>query len=307
MYCDIIFLLHYIIFNLEKKIMKILQTEISPGINSYLSLIERDDAFFKAPFHFHPEMELVYIVESYGKRIIGDNIEPFAEGDMIFIGSNLPHVWMNDEIFYKDLSHLKARAIVLYFNKNIFSKGFYDMKEAAKINDFFQNAEKGIRITGQTKEIVAKKLKTLLQKKDFEKIVGLFEILQILSQSKNISFITSDGYNAQLKHSETDRLSNVYKYVQQNFKDNISLGTIADISNLTPQSFCRLFKKRTGKSFVEYLNEVRIAAACKYLLDTDWSISEIGYNCGYKTVSNFNKLFKSITGSSPKAYRAKAK
>ncbi|MEO9020709.1 MAG: AraC family transcriptional regulator [Ginsengibacter sp.] len=287
--------------------MRIIQTEISPGINSYLSLIERDDAFFKAPFHFHPEMELVYITESYGKRIIGDRIETFAEGDMVFIGSNLPHVWINDEIFHKDLTHLKAKAIVLYLNKHIFSEGFYDMKESLKINDFFQNAEKGIRIIGQTKEIVAEKLKSLLKKTGFEKVLGLFEILYILSQSKDISFITSHGYIAQLKHSETDRLSEVYKHVQKHFKDDINLHTIATISNLTPQSFCRLFKKRTGKNFVEYLNEVRIAAACKYLLDTDWSISEIGYSCGYKTVSNFNKLFKTIMGNSPKIYRANAK
>ena len=287
--------------------MKIVQTEISPGINSYLSLIERDDAFFKAPFHFHPEMELVYIVESFGKRIIGDTSEPFAEGDMIFIGSNLPHIWMNDEIFYKENSDLKAKAIVFYFNKNIFSKDFYNMKEAITLNEFFQNGERGMRITGNTKEVIANKLKHLLLKKDFEKVIGLFEIMHILSRSKDISFIVSDGYNAQLKHSETDRLSAVYKYVQQNFKDNISLSTIANISSLTPQSFCRLFKKRTGKSFVEYLNEARISAACKYLLDTDWSISEVAYNCGYKTVSNFNKLFKNITGLSPKMYRESAK
>lgn len=286
--------------------MRILQTEISPGINSYLSLLERHDAFFKAPFHFHPELELAYVIESYGKRIIGDCIEPFSEGDMVFIGSNLPHVWLNDEIFFKEHSNLKASAIVLYFNKNIFSQGFYDMKEAFKINEFFQNAEKGIRITGNTKEVVGKKLKMLLQKKDFEKIIGLFEILDILSQSKDISFITSDGYNPKLKHSETDRLAEVYKYVQANFMENISLTTIAGIASLTEQSFCRLFKKRTGKHFIEYLNEVRIAGACKYLLDTDWSISEIAYNCGYKTVSNFNKLFKTITGSSPKIYRAKS-
>jgi len=287
--------------------MKIVQTEISPGINSYLSLIERDDAFFKAPFHFHPEMELVYIVESFGKRIIGDIIEPFAAGDMVFIGSNLPHIWMNDEIFYRDNSNLKAKAIIFYFNKNIFSKGFYDMKEAIALNEFFQRGEKGMRIMGNTKEVIAHKLKDLLLKKDFEKVIGLFEIMHILSRSKDISFITSDGYKAQLKHSETDRLSAVYKYVQQNFKDNISLSTIANISSLTPQSFCRLFKKRTGKSFVEYLNEARISAACKYLLDTDWSISEVAYNCGYKTVSNFNKLFKNITGLSPKIYRESAK
>ncbi len=286
--------------------MKVLQTEISPRINSFLSLIERDDAFFKAPFHFHPEMELVYILESFGKRIIGDNIEPFGVGDMVFIGSNLPHLWMNDEIFYNGVPDLKAKAIVFYFNKNIFSPAFYEMKEAFRMNEFFQNAEKGMRIHGETKEMVAEKFKCLLQKKDFEKMVGLLEILHVLSLSKDISFITSDGYHAQLKHAETDRLCSVYRYVQDHFKENISLGTIANISNLTPQSFCRLFKKRTGKNFVEYLNEVRVAAACKYLLDTDWSISEIAYNCGYKTVSNFNKLFKSITGTSPKIYRTSA-
>jgi AraC-like DNA-binding protein len=282
--------------------MRIVQTEITPGINSHLTLIERDESFFKAPFHFHPEFELVYIVESYGKRIIGDSIEPFSAGDMVFIGSGLPHIWQNDEIFYKR-SDLKAKAIVLYFNKNIFSPVFFQMEEALKLKEFFQNASRGIRICEKTKEIIVKKLEALLEKKDFEKVIGLFEILDILSKSKEIEFITSDGYNAQLEHSETDRLSEVYKYVQKNFKDNISLSTIANISNLTPQSFCRLFKKRTGKSFVEYLNEVRISAACRYLLDTDWTVSEVAYNCGYKTVSNFNKLFKSISGLSPKVYR----
>ncbi len=287
--------------------MKILQTEINPGIGSYLSLIERDDAFFNAPFHFHPEMELVYILESFGKRIVGDIIEPFVAGDMVFIGSNLPHIWMNDEIFFKDSPDLKAKAIVFYFNKNVFGDGFYEMKESLRLKDFFRQAEKGMRISGDTKETIAKKLKALLQKTDFDKVMGLFEILHILSQSEDIDFITSDGYKAQLNHFETDRLANVYKYVQKHFKEDISLGTIANISNLTPQSFCRLFKKRTGKSFVEYLNEARIAAACRYLLDTDWSISEVAYNCGYKTVSNFNKLFKNITGLSPKIYREQAK
>ncbi len=287
--------------------MRIIQTEITPGINSTLSLIERDMSFFKAPFHFHPEFELVYIVESYGKRIIGDSIGPFAPGDMVFIGSSLPHVWLNDAIFYKNIPELKAKAIVLYFNKGLFTPTFYKIKETVKLNEFFQKASRGFSINGKTKNIIAEKLNQLLQKNDFEKIIGIFEILQILSQSKEINFITSDGYNAQLINSETDRLSDVYKYIQQNFSDNINLATIAGISNLTPQSFCRLFKKRTGKNFVEYLNEIRIAKACKYLIDTDWSVSEIAYNCGYKTVSNFNKLFKDITGSSPKIYREKSK
>lgn len=286
--------------------MKILQTEISPGISSYLSLIERDSAFFTAPFHFHPEMELVYIVESFGKRIIGDVIEPFNPGDMVFIGSNLPHVWMNDAVFFQENPEMKARAIVCYCNKNVFGQGFYEMKEASRLKDFFQKAERGARIKGRTKEIIAGKLKDLLTKKDFEKVIGLFEVLHLLSLSDDIDFITRDGYRASLTISETDRLSNVYKYVQAHFREEISLDTISGISNLTPQSFCRLFKKRTGKSFVEYLNEIRIATACKYLLNSDWTISEVAYHCGYKTVSNFNKLFKNITGYSPTAYKEKA-
>ena len=145
-----------------------------------------------------------------------------------------------------------------------------------------------------------------MQKKDFEVIIGLFEIFNILANSNETEFITSDGYNTSIENAENDRLSDIFKYVHENYKADIPLATIAAIANLTPQSFCRMFKKRANKHFIEHLNEVRISEACKLLLDTDWSISEVAYNCGYKTVSNFNKLFKESTGESPKAYRAKS-
>lgn len=287
--------------------MKMLQTEISPGINSYVSLQERDNDFFKTPLHYHTELEMIYILEGSGKRIIGDKTATFAKEDLFFIGSNLPHAWLSDEIFYKDDLTIKPKAIVLYLNKDIFSQGFYGMKEAAKVNEFFRNAERGIHITGDTKTTVEKKLKALLHTEGFEKITGIFEVIHLLSQSGHLSFMVSDGYTAQLKQATGDRLADVYKYVLDNFKDNISLSDIAGVSNLTPQSFCRLFKKRTGKSFVEYLNQIRVAAACHYLLETDWNISEVAYGSGFKTVSNFNKLFKNITGTSPKIYKERSK
>lgn len=286
--------------------MKLLQTEITPGSNSYITLVERNDTHFNTPFHLHPEVELVYVKESFGKRIIGDKIEAFEAGDMVFIGSNLPHVWLNDEVFYHGESNLRAKSIVLYFNINVLGPVFYNMKEAAKINEFLKRGERGLRIDGKTRKIVADKLEKLLKKKDIEVIIGLFEIFNILANSKDTTYITSDGYNPNLVHAETDRMADLYKYIHENYKNDIPLATIAGIANLTPQSFCRMFKKRTNKHFIEYLNEVRISKACKFLLDTDWSISEIAYNCGYKTVSNFNKLFKEITGESPKAYRAKS-
>ncbi len=266
--------------------------------------MQRNEPFFQSPFHFHPEMELVYIKESYGKRIIGNAMENFEAGDMVFLGSNLPHVWLNDEAFYMGNPSLTAKAIVLYFNKDIFGPLFYSLKEAHKINVLFEKAVRGLRITGKTKKSIAARLEKLLKKNDFDVILGLFEILSELTISKELSFINNEAIIPISDKSYKDRMTDVLNYVKQNFQEDIKLQTIAKISNLTPQSFCRMFKTRMKKNFVEYLNEVRVSNACKLLLASEYNIAEIAYDCGYKTVSNFNKQFKKIVGNSPKEYKA---
>lgn len=286
--------------------MKALQTEITNALQSYIAVIERDEPYFKSPFHYHPELELVYVKNGYGKRIIGDKLDVFSAGDLVFIGSNLPHVWLNDEIFYKGFTDLTASSIVVYFNKEVFSKGFYELKESGKINDLFQRAGRGIRIVGKSREQVAEKMESLTRKKGFDRIIGLMEILHIVSTSREIEYITNEGYSGTQLQSKADRLSEVYNYIATNFNKDISLEEISRIASLTPQGFCRLFKQRTNRHFVEYLNEVRVSNACKYLLETSWNISEIAFHCGYKTMSNFNKIFKRTTGLSPKDYRNKA-
>ncbi len=283
--------------------MKIEKTEITPRLNSYVSVLKREESFFQSPFHYHPELELVYIIDSYGKRIIGNFVEQFEAGDMVFLGSNVPHVWLNDEVYYRGIPKLKAKAIVVYFNKEIFGKLFYELKETHKINTFFSQAEKGIRITGNTNVLVAEKLEELTKKKDFQIIAGLFEILSLLVESTEFSFINSESYTPANDTNKNDRLSEVFKYVKEKYREDITLAEISRFANLTPPSFCRLFKSRTKKHFVEYLNEVRVSNACKLLMETDMSISEVAYECGYKTVSNFNKLFKKITGTTPKEYK----
>ncbi|MBS1669498.1 MAG: AraC family transcriptional regulator [Bacteroidetes bacterium] len=286
--------------------MKIYQTEIA-AVNDFLvSVVEHNGSYFDAPFHYHPEIELVYIKESHGNRVIGDKIEPFEAGDMVFVGGNLPHVWLNDEIYYKDLPELRAKAIVLYFNSKLLGPAFYNVKEFAHISAFLKKGERGIKVEGRTKELVAKKLEDLLHKTGIEKITGLFELCDMLAHSDELRFITSDGYKTSNLNVETDRVAEIVKYIHANYHTAITLTTISSIANLSPKSFCRMFKKRTNKHFIEYLNEVRISYACNFLLDTDWGISEIAYKCGYKTVPNFNKLFKEETGLSPKAYREKS-
>jgi AraC-like DNA-binding protein len=286
--------------------MKIEKTKITPYLNSSVSVISREDSFCQSPFHSHPELELVYIKESYGKRIVGNSVEQFVSGDMVFLGSDVPHVWLNDEIYYQGISTLKAKAIVVYFNKDIFGPIFYELKETQKITTLFNQAVRGLSIGGKTNEIIAKKLEKLVHKKNFEIIVGLFEILSLLSESTDITFVNNEAYTPLNDQTKNDRLSDVFEYVKEHFKEDISLIEIAKIANLTPTSFCRMFKTKTKKHFVEYLNEIRVSNACKYLIETDMGMSEIAYECGYKTASNFNKLFKKLTGTTPKEYRKNA-
>lgn len=286
--------------------MKLEQTKITSYTNSTVSVLNREESFFQSPFHSHPELELVYVKESFGKRIIGNSVMPFEPGDMVFLGSDLPHVWLNDEIYYQGISTLKANAIVVYFSKDIFGPAFYELKETQKINELFFQAGKGISIVGKTNKQIAKKLEKLLLKKDFEVIIGLFEILSLLSESQDRVYINNEVSSSAHKDFKKDRLSEVFQYVNENYKKDIVLVEIAAIANMTPTSFCRMFKLKTKKNFVEYLNEIRVSKACKFLLETDLSMSEIAYECGYKTASNFNKLFKKFMGMTPSEFKKSA-
>ena len=286
--------------------MKIVKTNIASYTNTSLSVFSREESFFQSPFHSHPEFELVYILESHGKRIIGNAVESFESGDMVFLGDDIPHVWLNDEIFYKGINSLKAKAIVIYFSRDLFGDSFYELPEAQDVKKFFSQAMKGVSITGQTNALISKKMEKLLKKKGFEVVMGLIEILFLLSKSKDLRYINDNSYVSVNDENKNDRLAEVFQYVKSNYKEEISLDEIAKIANLTPTSFCRMFKSKTKKPFVEYLNEIRVSNACKYLIETDLGISEIAYECGYKTASNFNKLFKKLIGTTPKEYRKKA-
>ena len=272
--------------------MKIEKTKITSYLNSSISVISREEQFFQSPFHSHPELELVYIKESFGKRIVGNSVATFESGDMVFLGSDIPHVWLNDELYYQEKNNLKAKAIVVYFNKDIFGPAFYEMKEAQKINALFNRGSRGLSINGKTNKQIAKKLEKLVNKKDFEIIIGLLEILSILSESTDLTFVNSEAYSPIKNQNTNDRLSDVFIFIKEHYKEDISLIEISKIANLTPTSFCRMFKLKAKKSFVEYLNEIRVANACKFIMESDMGMAEIAYECGFKTASNFNRIFK---------------
>lgn len=285
------------------KKMKPILSKITAPTENLISVIERCEPYFTNVFHFHEECELVYVTESHGKRIIGNNIEQFDKGDIVFLGSNLPHVWYNDKEYFKADSELRARSIVVYFPRDIFGDKFSKLEETRQLAEFFERAKRGVKVLGQTQKLVAREMKALLQKQGLERIIGLLQILQIFSQTEEFRYLADAGYSHAFNHKDNHKIDIVFRFVLNNYHRNLTLEEAASLTQLTPQSFCRFFKNRTRKSFIQFVNEFRIGQACRKLNDEEWTIAEIAYACGFSNLSNFNRFFKEMMGKTPRVYR----
>ena len=267
-------------------------------------VVERDVPFFNTPFHFHPECELVYILEGNGKRIVGDSVEPFHAGDLVFLGPNIPHVWYSDETHYQNLELLRSRAIVIYFNHELFGKNFYTLHETQCLKQLFHKAERGMRINGHSNKCLYELVAEMPHRKNLDRITGLLQILHMLATTREYDLLAGIGYQHSYDAKDNHKIDEVFQYVSQHFSRHITLEEMAALCNLTPQSFCRFFKKRTQKTFVDFVNEFRISHARKLLSENDdLSISEIAYTCGFNNISYFIKAFKAITGITPREHK----
>ncbi len=235
---------------------------------------------------------------------MGDNVEFFQAGDLVFLGSNIPHVWYNDDQYYKKKSKLRARAVVIYFNKEVFGPNFYTLHETQCLKQLYHKAERGMHITGSTNKQLFSLVCDMLHAKGMDRIICLLNILQVISNTKEYQLLAGIGYQNTYDTRDNQKIDEVFQYVSQNFYQEITLDDIAKRCHFTRQSFCRFFKKRTQKTFIDFLNEFRISHARKLLTETeDMSISEVAYQCGFNNISNFNKIFKFRTGITPKQYK----
>jgi AraC-like DNA-binding protein len=284
--------------------MKPLFTHIGKTPRESLILVKRDVPYFDTPFHFHPECELVYVINGTGKRIIGDKIEVFGPGDMIFLGPNIPHVWYSDPSFYQKNADLHSIAIVLYFSKDIFGENFYQLEESQLLKEFLGRAERGLKITGSTHERIVSLLTKMNESSGLKRIVYLVQVLDCLTTSRDTEALASITYKNSYDTRDNHKIDEVFLYLNKNFMRDISMPEVADLCHMTPQSFCRFFKTRTKSTFIDFLNDIRISHARKLLIESDdQTIAEIAYLCGYKNLSNFNKLFKIKTRLTPKEYK----
>ena len=259
--------------------------------------------YFDPTFHLHPEFQLSFVMKGEGTRFVGDNIKSFQAGDLVLTGPNLPHVWRSDNKYFEKNSQLSTTVIVIYFHDHFLGETLHQKEEMENINRLFQRSERGLEISGETKVIVSKMIRNLLSLKGMESIIQLLKILDVLAKSSECNFITHHHLVSSNTEAETNRMNKVYGYVMKNFKQKISLDEVAGMVNMTRTSFSRYFKSRVNKSFSDFLKEIRIEYACKLLKEEKMNIDNIGYECGFQTLSNFNKQFKRVMEKQPHCYR----
>jgi len=254
--------------------------------------------FLKA-WHYHPELELVIIHESTGTRFVGDNIEKFEPGEIVLIGKNLPHMWLNDKIYFEGNPNLKAKAHVIHFHKT-FASGLAQFPELSCILKLLNKSKRGIEFEDKNRNRdVITAVNDMFNLKKYEKIIKLLEILKCLSDQNDYKTLSSTGYVDKFSEKKDTKILKVYKYIMNNFTQGICLDEAADLINMNPSAFSRYFKRIHKKTFTRYVNEVKVGYACKLLIEQKFNIAEICYKSGFNNVSNFNRQFKSIKEMTP--------
>ncbi len=260
---------------------------------------------FDPNWHFHSEYQLFLVMNGTGTRFIGDHVSPFKVGDLVFTGPNLPHLWRSDLEYFNGDKGLITEGIVVYFPENFLGEDFLHKNEMYKVKHLFQKAHRGMEIQGKTSEKAIATLKHLPNLEDFDRILALLNLLNLLSNSSEYKLLASEGYFNSLKETETDRMNRVHAYVMKNFREKISLEEVAAIANMSPSSFSRYFKIHANKTFSDFLTEIRIGYSCKLLISQKIDIAQVCYDSGFYTLSNFNRQFKVFTNYNPLEYRKK--
>lgn len=252
-------------------------------------------------WHYHPEIEIVYIENGQGKRHIGNSISNFDDGDLIMIGSNLPHYGFPTRLA-GDLQE-----IVLQVDESAFGNDFLSMVELEAIRTLTNKAKLGLSFHGNVKMKVGESLKSMFEMNAFEKLMELIKVFHQMATTEEYTVLNAEGHSLIASGNDIQKIDIVYTFVRNNFDAPIALQDIASLVRMTIPALCRFFKKSTGKTVVQFINDYRISHACKLIYNEHESISNIAFESGFQNISNFNRVFKKITGMSPSKFRSQRK
>ena len=274
--------------------------EITPLTQSdCFTIFSRTKKEFDFPLHYHEEYELNLILHAEGaKRIVGDHIEVIANAELVFIGPNLYHAWFTHQCKSEEILE-----ITIQFHKDLFDDRLLKRNQLSFISNMFERAQKGILFSAETIERLIPRILSLSQKKGFDSVLELFSILHDLSISRNMRTLSNSSFNNEQFNYNSRRIEKAFDYMNMNYNRGVSLEEVAKAASMPEVSFSRFIKKRTGSTFIDSLNEIRLGHATKMLISSTQTISEIAYKCGFNNISNFNRIFKKKKNCTPKEFR----
>jgi AraC-like DNA-binding protein len=259
------------------------------------SVREDRDPFINNRWHYHAELELIFFHNGSGTQFVGDHIKRFQPGDTILVGSNLPHYWRFDDT-------RPVHSTVIHFTGNFWGDTFLELPEAKPIRSLLEKARRGILISAREDEKIFPLVEKIRSAEGIDRIITLIECLSAFAGSERMQLLSSIGFRPDFSESENHRINAIYDYTFHHFTQKIYLHQVAAVAGLVPNSFCRYFKSRTGKTYTQFLTEIRIGHACKLLLDNRISIKQLCFESGFNNFTCFHKNFRQLTGKSPQHY-----
>lgn len=274
--------------------------EITPLTqNDCFTLFSRKKKKFDFPLHYHEEFELNLILNAGGaKRIVGDHIEIIDNLELVLVGPNLCHAWFDYENTSEDITE-----ITIQFHKDLFDDSLLRKNQLSFIRNMFDQSKKGILFSGETIDRLKSRIMFLNKKQGFDSVLELISILHDLSTSRNFKTLSDSSFNNEQFNYNSRRIEKAFEYMNTHYGKQITLSEVAKVANMPETSFSRFMKKRTGNTFIDSLNEIRIGHSSRMLIDTTHTIAEIAYKCGFNNISNFNRTFKKKKDCTPKDFR----
>ncbi len=282
--------------------MKIMHEHIDfPGLSTVkVKLCDRPH--FTYPWHFHPEFEMLYVIEGSGTRFVADSIEEFNSGDFALLGSTLPHFWRSSEKYLNGNGNLRVKYVVIQFPSDFLKYEIQNYPEYHLIGDLLKRASRGVSFLPEFSGRMQKKIIKTASSSGFERVIGLQELLQAMAKTNEYKLLAGELYQPESHNFSNFRLAKVMQFLNTNYQQKIELEKVAEIANLHPAAFCRFFKEKSGKPLSEYVNDLRISYACRLIIEGKLSVSQISYESGFNNLSNFNRTFKKHTGLAPTQY-----
>ncbi|RXK85301.1 AraC family transcriptional regulator [Filimonas effusa] len=283
--------------------MKVLQFTIPVSHDKTIIVQKENLPHFYPHLHRHEEIQLTWVQKGEGTLIAENNMHSFWSNEIFWLGADQPHLFKSDQTYFVPKSKKSIQALTIFFNPNGKLAPLFDLVELKNIKQFIRKFQSGFKLPDSLVAEVASRMLRIQQSKATDQFIHFIDLLKLLQSAHDLHPLVSGSTLASVSDHEGIRIGEIYNYIMQHYDTDIMLEDIAKHAHMTPQAFCRYFKKHTRLTFVSFLNEVRINEACKKLSDGSYdSISTVAYHCGFNSITNFNRVFKTVTGKSPRDY-----